>query len=361
MIPVNKPFLPPQDEYGDYIKSIWERNWLTNNGPLVNELELKLKDYLGLDHLLFTSNGTVALQIALKALDIKGEVITTPFTYVATTTSIIWEGCTPVFVDIDQDTWNIDPSKIEQAITKNTTAIAATHVFGNPCDIRAIKEIAEKYNLKVIYDAAHCFGVDHNEESILIQGDISIISFHATKLFHTVEGGAVVTKDPVLLKKMSYLRNFGHDGPWKFNGIGINGKNSEFHAGMGLCNLKYVDEILDKRKQDCSYYDKWLLNKGLTKQIIADNTNYNYAYYPIVFPDEKVTLKVLDQLEVNNIFPRRYFYPALHKLDYVSREYNLPITERVAGSILCLPLYFDLSREEIDMVTRIILRTLRYE
>lgn len=359
-IPVNKPFLPPHDKYVEYTRSIWERNWLTNNGPLVNELELKLKEHLGLDHLLYVNNGTIALQLAIKALDLKGEIITTPFSYVATTTSIIWENCVPVFVDIDLATWNIDAEQIEAAITKNTSAILATHVFGNPCDVATIQKIADKHKLKVIYDAAHCFGVEYGGQSILNYGDISTISFHATKLFHTVEGGAVVTKNPDLLKSMSYLRNFGHDGPWKFKGIGINGKNSEFHAAMGLCNLNYVDEILVKRKQDCLYYDQVLNEAGLIKQKIMGDINYNYAYYTVVFPSEEVLLRILKQLELNKIFPRRYFYPSLHQLDYIQRQYKLPTSESVAKSILCLPLYYDLSREEIDMVSRVILRTLRY-
>jgi dTDP-4-amino-4,6-dideoxygalactose transaminase len=238
MIPVTKPFLPPIDEYKEYIDGIYQRQWLTNNGPLVNELELKLKEHLNVSHLLYLGNGTIAIQIAIKALELKGEIITTPFSYVATTSSIAWENCKPVFVDIDKDTLNIDPSKIEAAINANTSAILATHVYGNPCDIDAIQRIANKHNLKVIYDAAHCFGTKYKGKSVFEYGDVSTTSFHATKLFHTTEGGAVITTNPELLKKMSYLRNFGHDGPEKFECVGINGKNSEFHAAMGLVNLK---------------------------------------------------------------------------------------------------------------------------
>ena len=237
MIPVTKPFLPPKEEYEDFLRGIWSRNWLTNNGPLVNELELRLKEYLKVKHLLYLSNGTIALQIAIKALGLKGEIITTPFSYVATTSSIVWENCKPVFVDIDPKTLNIDPEKLETAITKKTTAILATHVYGNPCDIEAIQAIADKHHLKVIYDAAHCFGTKYKGKSVFEYGDVSTTSFHSTKIFHTVEGGAVFTKDPSMLKRMAYMRNFGHDGPEKFNGVGINGKNSEFHAAMGLVNL----------------------------------------------------------------------------------------------------------------------------
>ena len=212
MIPVTKPFLPKAKEYDVYIQSIWDRQWLTNNGPLVNEFELKLKNYLNIEHLLYVSNGTVALQIAIKALELKGEIITTPFSFVATTSSIVWEGCKPVFADIEPDTFNIDPQKIEAAITPNTSAILATHVYGNPCDIDAIQEIADKHGLKVIFDAAHCFGTQYKGKSVFEYGDISTTSFHATKLFHSIEGGAVFTRKPQLLKKMAFMRNFGHNG-----------------------------------------------------------------------------------------------------------------------------------------------------
>jgi dTDP-4-amino-4,6-dideoxygalactose transaminase len=272
MIPVTKPFLPPLEEYSKLVEDIWQRQWLTNNGPLVNELELKLKDYLNIDHLLFVSNGTIALQLAIKALGLSGEIITTPFSYVATTSSIVWEGCKPIFVDIDEKSLNIDPKKIEQAITQETTAILATHVYGNPCDIDAIDAIAEKHDLKVIYDAAHCFGTTYKNKSIFLYGDISTTSFHATKLFHTTEGGAVFTKDPELLKIMSYMRNFGHDGPEKFQGLGINAKNSEFHAAMGLVNLKHIPAILDKRKELSLYYNKKLENfKGSQPKLLNNS------------------------------------------------------------------------------------------
>ncbi|MEX0929870.1 MAG: DegT/DnrJ/EryC1/StrS family aminotransferase, partial [Balneolales bacterium] len=231
--------MPPQQEYEACLKGIWDRGWITNNGPLVQKLEQKLKNYLRLNNILYVSNGTIALQFAIRVLGLKGEIITTPFTYIATTSSIVWENCKPVFVDIDSETLNIDPEKIEKAFTSNTKAILATHCFGNPCDVEAIDQIAKKHNVKVIYDASHCFDTRYKGKSIFLWGDISTTSFHATKLFHTVEGGAVFTKDNELLSRMSYLRNFGHDGPEKFNGLGINGKNSEMHAAMGICNFKY--------------------------------------------------------------------------------------------------------------------------
>lgn len=235
MIPVTKPFLPKQADFKSYVSSIWARQWLTNNGPLVNELEIKLQQYLALPHLLYVTNGTIALQLAIQALEIKGEVITTPFSFVATTSSIVWQGCKPVFVDIDEETLNIDPDKIEAAITPRTTAILATHVFGNPCDIDAIDRIAKKHNLKVVYDAAHCFGTQYKGKSIFAYGDVSTTSFHATKLFHTIEGGAVFTQNPDILKRMALMRNFGYSGVDTFSELGTNAKNSEFHAAMGLC------------------------------------------------------------------------------------------------------------------------------
>lgn len=360
MINVTMPFLPPKETYQKYIDEIWQRNWLTNNGPLVNELELSLKRYLKLKHLLFLNNGTMALQLAIKALNLTGEIITTPFSYVATTSSIVWEHCTPVFVDIDSNTLNIDPQLIEQAITPNTSAILATHVFGNPCDIEAIENIARKHNLKTIYDAAHCFGTTYKDQSVLNYGDISCISFHATKLFHTIEGGAVVTQRPELLQKMASLRNFGHNGPYAFNGVGINGKNSEFHAAMGLCNLNYIEAILDKRKQDSFRYDRWLGDLQCCRRpVINPNCNYNYAYYAVIFTSEADCVGVLNELQKRNIFVRRYFYPSLSTLDYAPKS-DCQNSEDIACRILCLPLYYDLSSAEIDMISRYIKRFFRY-
>ena len=249
MIPVTKPFLPPAEEYESYLNGIWKRNWLTNMGPLASQLEMELKDFLEVSHLLFVTNGTVALQMAIKALNLSGEVITTPFSFVATTSSIVWENCTPIFVDIEPTTLNIDAEKIESAITEKTSAILATHVYGNPCDVEKIEKIAKKHNLKVIYDGAHAFGVKINGKSIFEYGDISTCSLHATKLYHSIEGGLLITKDPILLKKLAYIRNFGFDGPENFAELGINGKNSEFHAAMGLANLKYIEHIHKKRKE----------------------------------------------------------------------------------------------------------------
>jgi dTDP-4-amino-4,6-dideoxygalactose transaminase len=359
MIPVTKPFLPPQQEYIKFLDGIWDRQWLTNNGPLVNDLELKLKEYLSVPHLLFLNNGTIALQIAIKALRLKGEIITTPFSYVATTSSIMWEGCKPVFVDINKQTFNIDPSKIEDAITEKTTAILATHVFGNPCEVESIQAIAGKHHLKVVYDAAHCFGTQYKGKSIFQYGDISTTSFHATKLFHTVEGGAVFSSDSELIKEMALLRNFGHYGPEDFAAIGINGKNSEFHAAMGLANLKYADSILATRKRQCEYYTERLVHSSIERIKIESNAVYNYAYYPILFENEQILLRVVKELNANRIFPRRYFYPSLNSVSIFNGQ-PMHVSEDVSKRILCLPLYFELSDEEIGYISRIILRTLSY-
>ncbi len=353
MINVTKPFLPPIEEYKKYVEGIWERNWITNHGPLVTELEMKLKAYLGTEHLLYLSNGTVALQIAIKAFGLKGEVITTPFSYVATTSSIVWEGCTPVFVDIDADTLNIDPAKIEESITPATTAILATHVYGNPCDIDAIEKIAAAHQLKVIYDAAHCFGTKYKGHSVYRYGDISTASFHATKLFHTGEGGAVFANDPLVLKKLAYLRNFGHESPVDFAEVGINGKNSELHAAMGLSVFPYVDEILKKRKELSEYYNEKLANSFVRQIVINKEAEFNYAYYPVIFESEEALNRAVDLLNKNQIFPRRYFYPSLNNLVYVTYK-PMPVSEDISKRVLCLPLYFDLTHQEIDQVTALL-------
>jgi dTDP-4-amino-4,6-dideoxygalactose transaminase len=355
MINVTKAFLPPIEEYNVYLQDIFKRVWLTNNGPILNELELKLKDFLGLEHLLFLSNGTIALQMAIKALDLKGDIITTPFSYVATTSSIVWENCRPVFVDIDENDFNIDPSLIEAAVTPATSAILATHVYGNPCKIDEIKKIADKHKLKVIYDAAHCFGTTYKGRSAFGYGDISTTSFHATKLFHTVEGGAVFTNEPELLRKLSLLRNFGHTSPVSFDGVGINAKNSELHAAMGLCILRYMPQILEKRKKQWLYYMEKL--KGLKTKFLKLNPDgaFNYAYFPIVFRDEKILNKSIEALNNQYVYPRRYFFPSLSTLDYVEKT-SCPKSEEIAGKVLCLPLYHDLASEEQDMICRILLR-----
>jgi dTDP-4-amino-4,6-dideoxygalactose transaminase len=353
MIPVTRPFLPPKEDFEKYISRIWQSQWLTNMGPLSNELEDRLKDYLGVENLLFVTSGTMALQMAIKALELKGEIITTPFSYVATTSSIVWEGCKPVFVDIEPDTLNINPALIKDAITKKTSAILAAHVFGNPCDIEEIGKIASAHNLKVIYDAAHCFGAAYKGKSVYNYGDISTASFHATKLFHTVEGGAVITKDAELAERISKMRNFGHAGFGNFEGLGINGKNCEFHAAMGLVNLKYITEILDKRKEQCALYEELFSDLPIQTIQLQDNTEWNYSYFPAIFESEETALQIKAALEKNNIYPRRYFYPSLNKLDYVQGGCT-PISDDISKRILCLPLFHELKSKYQERIADII-------
>ena len=352
-IPVTKPFLPPRKEYEELIEGVWGRNWLTNNGPLVKRLEGELENYLGVSHLNFVSNGTIALQIAIKALELKGEIITTPFSYVATTSSIVWEGCKPVFVDINPKTLNIAPELIEQSITDKTSAILATHVFGNPCDIEAIREIANRHGLKVIYDAAHCFGTKYKGRSVYNYGDISTASFHATKLFHTTEGGAVITTDSEISSRVYRMRNFGHAGPGNFEGVGINGKNSEFHAAMGLCNLKYIGEMLEKREAQWQQYQDLLKGESIRCIHTNPDATFNYSYYPIIFENEEVTLQVKEELEKQGISPRRYFYPSLCELEYVDVK-RADVSTDISKRILCLPLYHTLKKEEQNIICDLI-------
>jgi dTDP-4-amino-4,6-dideoxygalactose transaminase len=353
MIPVTKPYLPLQKKYLEYLDGIFDRQWLTNNGPLVQEFETNLKRYLDLENLLYVTNGTIALQLAIKVLGLKGEIITTPFSYVATTSSIVWEGCVPVFVDIDVNTLNIDPYKIEAAITENTTAILATHCFGNACDIDAIEIIAKKHKLKVIYDAAHCFGTQYKGKSIFSYGDISTCSLHATKLMHSVEGGLVFTNDKRVLEQISYMRNFGHHGFEKFEGVGINAKNSEFHAAMGLCVLEDIELILEIRMEQAEIYDRLLTGLPIHKPQNQKRCDFNYAYYAVLFESEDVALQVKAALEIQDIYPRRYFYPSLSSLEYV-QAYPTPISDNCASRILCLPLYHKLEENNQKVLCEII-------
>jgi dTDP-4-amino-4,6-dideoxygalactose transaminase len=298
----------------------------------------------------------VALQMSIKALGITGEIITTPFSFVATTSCIVWEGCTPVFVDIDEKSLNIDPSQIEDAITDKTQAILATHVYGNPCDVEAIEKIAKKHNLKVIYDGAHAFGVEVNGRSIFEYGDISTCSLHATKLYHSVEGGLIITKDADLLKKLAYIRNFGISGFDTFAELGLNGKNSEFHAAMGLANLKYIKEIHNRRKELTERYNNKLQSLKAYRPKWYDGASQNYPYYPMVLESEELLLKIKSALDGNEIFTRRYFYPSLaNNLPYLDAK-DFEVTDAISKRVLCLPLYYDLTVEEVDLICRLILR-----
>jgi dTDP-4-amino-4,6-dideoxygalactose transaminase len=322
-------------------------------------LELKIKRHLGLEHILFLGNGTIALQLAIKALNLSGKIITTPFSYIATCSSIVWEGCKPVFVDIEQNGYNIDPKKIEAAISPEVTGIVATHCYGFPCDVDAIDKIAKRHGLKVIYDGAHAFGSTIKGRSIFQHGDVSTCSFHATKLFHTVEGGMVATNSHELLRKLALMRNFGHSGPETFNGVGINGKNSEFHAGMGIVNLRYHSVVAAQRRMQCEVYAKLLSDTDLLLPDV-ENAEWNFAYFPVLFVDELQCSKVKIALENSRIFPRRYFYPSLDGVNNWG-ESNCHVSKDKSSRVLCLPLYHTLSLEELQLIVRRIKRTLRYD
>jgi dTDP-4-amino-4,6-dideoxygalactose transaminase len=353
MINVTKTYLPPLEEFQVYLEEIWASGKITNRGDLVLELEKQLKDYLQVPNLLFVTNGMLALQLAIKALGLKGEIITTPFSYVATTTAILWEHCEPIFVDINKQTFCIDADLIEEKITEKTTAILATHVYGYPCEIEKIQEIAEKHNLKVIYDAAHAFGIQYKGQSILNYGDISAISFHATKLFHTIEGGAVVCQDAELLEKMRLLHQFGHIGDEHFE-AGTNAKTNEMQAAMGLCNLPKIAQIVENRKNISEMYKDLLKNIPLQYPHSKSGFEYNYAYFPVVFETEELLLKVKNKLDENQIYTRRYFYPSLNTLPYLKNYQVCPASEDIAKRVLCLPLYDSLAIETIEQICNLI-------
>ena len=356
LIPVTKSFLPPIEEYVSQVQRAYNNEWLTNRGELVRELEDKIQVYLGSKATpILMNNGTIPLQIALKLLGVGGEIITTPFSYVATTSTIVWEGCTPVFVDIDPIYWTIDETRIEEAITEKTTCILATHVFGNPCNVEEIERIAKKNKLFVIYDAAHCFGVKYKGKSIFDWGDISTCSFHATKIFHTGEGGAAFVNKEELHEKVFYSHNFGHNGPTDFHGVGINGKMSELQAAMGLAVLPHMEEIIARRKKGVDYYIANLNFTKLSTLKLRENAQWNYSYYPVLFQTEAKLLKMQKVLNDGQIFPRRYFYPSLNFLHYVTSNQK-EVSESVSSRILCLPLYTGLAKEELMKITEIISR-----
>jgi dTDP-4-amino-4,6-dideoxygalactose transaminase len=343
MINVTQTFLPPIDNYLNLLGKVWENNWLTNRGEFVLKLENNIIEKLSCVKGIAMNNGTIPIQIALKLLGHGGEIITTPFSYVATTSSILWEGCYPVFVDIESNYWTLDPDKIEAAITEKTTCILATHVFGNPCDVYKIDAIAKKHNLAVIYDAAHSFGVKYAGKSIFDFGDVSTCSFHATKIFHTGEGGMLFASDKKILTDAFNSHNFGHNGLTEFHGVGINGKMSELSAAMGLVVLPYFDEIIMARKVIADYYFTNISNRVQTINLRED-TIWNYSYFPVVFETEEQLLIVIQKLNEHDINPRRYFYPSLNTLDFVNGS-NCPISESLASRILCLPLFVGLEKE----------------
>lgn len=347
---VTQPSLPPLEEYTQILESVWSSGILTHNGPIVQRFEKELCNKLNIDNFLTVTNGTIAIQMAIKALELKGEIITTPFSWIATISAIKWEGCTPIFCDIDPETLNIDPSKIEALITDKTVAIIPVHVFGNPCDVETIENIAKKHNLKVIYDAAHAIGSTYNGNSLLFYGDISATSLHGTKLLNTAEGGGCITNNKDLNEKLKRIRFFGHDDSKNIVEDGFNGKMTEVHAALGLANLKYYDEVLQDRKEKYLYYkEKLSVNKNLSFQTIKHG-EVNYSYFPVIFKNEETLLAVEKALNEQQIYPRRYFYPSLNTYIKVVEYIHMPISEDISKRILCLPLYWKLEYKDMDRI-----------
>lgn len=353
---VTKPFVPPIEEYTDVLKEIWGSQQLSNNGSFINKLEKKLSNYLDTPSFLAVSNGTTALQMAIRALNLKGEIIVPAFTWIATLSAIKWEKCTPVFCDIDEETLNIDTFKIEELITEKTVAIMPVHVFGNPCDVESIKSIALKNDLKVIYDGAHSLGSTYNKQSILNYGDISTLSMHATKLFNTAEGGACVTKNKDIYHKLKCIRTFGYyEKAASSSDIemdGLNGKMSEINAALGVVNFKYLKAILDDRKTKYKlYYSLLAKNESIRFQKLQYG-NSNYSYFPIILESEEIVLSTLKVFSKYEIYPRRYFYPSVNTFNKIVKYQKCPISENISKRIICLPLYYDLDNEIIDKICK---------
>ncbi len=355
MIPATKPYLPNREAYNQLIDGIWERNWVTNHGPLVQELELRIAQHLDIEHLSFVSSGTTGLQLMLKSLPSGGEIITTPFSYVATTSAISWQGFTPVFADVIPGRLTIDPAKIREKINSQTRAILATHIYGNACEIEALDAIGKEFNIPVLYDGAHCFGSKYKERSLLTYGDMAVLSTHATKLYHTANGGFVVSKTADQKRKIDLLRNFGHNGTNNFEGIGINGKNSEFHAAMGLAILKDADALLERRKKQSAYYFERLFDSGFELIDIKNVGETNESYFPIICSSKEKSEELIAHCFKKEIELRRYFSPSLNKLDYVSYS-ACPVAEDISERIICLPLYHSLRQEDQDEILTEILK-----
>lgn len=350
MIPSNKVFLPPRQEYDAYLDEIWESGWVTNNGELLQRLERELAKKLDVSYVRIVANGTLALQLGLRALDLQGEILTTPFSYVATTSALVWENdCHPVFVDVEPDTFNFSSRAANEAITDQTCAMLPTHVFGVPCDVEPLQALSRSHDLPVLYDGAHAFGTEVNGTSVFQHGDLTAISFHATKLFHTVEGGAVVTDNPDVAERIDLLRAFGHQGNDHFIS-GINAKNSELHAAMGLCLLPRMDRFIRHRRSMYVHYKEALRGLPLQFQTIPDHcSHYNAAYFPILLPSDTVLEAVQAHLEDADIYTRRYFRPSLNQLPYIDAG-SCPNAEDIASRVLCLPFFQEIDRSQIDRV-----------
>lgn len=359
LITVTSPLLPSLEEFDEFLQKIWNSKWITNNGQYHKALETALCEYLGVPYISLFTNGTLPLITALQAMRITGEVITTPFSFVATTHSLWWNGIKPVFVDIDPRTCNIDPDKIEAAITPHTTAIMPVHVYGKPCEIKRIQTIADKYGLKVIYDAAHAFGVKINNESILNAGDMSTLSFHATKVFNTIEGGALVVKDERTKKRIDYLKNFGFVGETEVVAPGINSKMDEIRSAYGLLNLKQVDPAIAARRKVAGTYMNALRHvAGISFMEDMPGVHHNYSYFPVFIDADKYGItrdELYAKMKENNILGRRYFYPLISEFSTYrgldsARQENLKEAHKIADSVICLPMHHALSEEDVDRV-----------
>lgn len=351
---VTQPTLASLEEYSELLKEVWDSGILTHNGPKVKLLEEKMKEKLDISNFTLVLNGTVALQMAIKALKLKGEIITTPFTWVATISAINWEGCKPIFCDINPETLNIDEDKIESLITKDTVGIMPVHVFGTACNVEKIEAIAKKHKLKVIYDAAHAIGSLYKGKSLLQFGDISATSLHATKLFNTGEGGACITNSTNLNEKLKRIRFFGHNQDKEIVEDGFNGKMTEIHASLGIANLKYFDEVLEDRKAKYLLYKDLLSEaKSLRFQKIEENET-NYSYFPVIFSSEEQLVQIEKKLNSNNIFPRRYFYPSVNTYTEIVEYQPAPISEDISKRVMCLPLYYSLTKEEIKLIVNFV-------
>lgn len=358
-IKITEPHLPSRAVFDQYLDEIWDRNWLTNNGPVCQQFERKLVELLGVTRLSFVSNGTIAIQLALEALKVEGEVLTTAFSFVATASSVAWQKMSPRMVDVDPHTLNIDPIHIRKSVTSRTRAILATHVFGNPCDVVEIEHIAREYGIPVIYDGAHAFGSRYMGRSLLSYGDVATASFHATKLFHTVEGGAVICRDAEVADRIVEMRNFGLRGE-EIGEIGVNGKNSEIHAAMGLANLREFSEIVAKRKSLSSIYDERFQKLPVRKPETPPNFEYNYAYYPVILANKGRLNEAMKALNDEGVFPRRYFYPSLSTASYVDKGLGTPIADDVSERVLCLPLHTHLSEGDVMRVAGLLCKSLSY-
>jgi len=355
MINVTKTWLPNKNKYKAYVDKIYKSGWITNNGPLVRELEQRLSQQLGVKNIVLVANGTIALEIAYRLLKLKGEVITTPFSFVATTSSLVTNNLTPVFADIDPKTFTIEPKNIEQNITSKTSAIVPVHIFGNACKVEEIAKIAKENNLKVIYDAAHAFGVNYKDNSLLTYGDISTLSLHATKLFHTIEGGALIINDDSLVEEARLLINFGIDGIDSVKSLGTNAKMNEFEAAMGLCVLDDIEEIMIKRKRVYELYETEL-KEFVDFQEKNKESSLNYSYFPIILKNEEQVLKIIKALNNKNIFPRRYFYPSLDTLNYLNSKQLMKYSRDISNKILCLPMYPELKLQQQNIIIDIVKR-----